>query len=182
MNSFTQALYTHAALWVPKAIGVVLIIVFFIFLARIFRKAIFSAAERFTLDKNITPLLARTSSIAIMIFGIITALGTLGINVSALVAGLGLTGFALGFALKDTISNLLSGVLILFYRPFEVGNRVKISGYEGMVVSIDLRYTELESEGNKVLIPNSKLFTDPIVVLNPDIAPNGDVHGQGTSR
>ncbi len=99
------------------------------------------------------------------IFGFITALGTLGINVSALVAGLGLTGFALGFALKDTISNLLSGVLILLYRPFEKGNRIKISGYEGIVVSIDLRYTELESEGNKVLIPNSKLFTDSVTVL-----------------
>jgi small-conductance mechanosensitive channel len=100
-----------------------------------------------------------------MIFGFVTALGTLGINVSALVAGLGLTGFALGFALKDTISNLLSGVLILLYRPFVMGNRIKISGYEGIVISIDLRYTELDAEGNKVLIPNSKLFTDPITVF-----------------
>ena len=75
------------------------------------------------------------------------------------------TGFALGFALKDTISNLLSGVLILLYQPFEKGTCIKISGYEGTVVSIDLRYTELDSEGNKVLIPNSKLFTDPITVL-----------------
>jgi small-conductance mechanosensitive channel len=86
--------------------------------------------------------------------------------VSALVAGLGLTGFALGFALKDTISNLLSGVLILLYRPFKIGNRIKISGYEGIVVSIDLRYTELDAEGYKILIPNSKLFTDPITVLD----------------
>jgi small-conductance mechanosensitive channel len=81
------------------------------------------------------------------------------------VAGLGLTGFALGFALKDSISNLLSGVLILLYRPFQTGNRIRISGYEGTVISIDLRYTELESDGNKVLIPNSKLFTDPVTVL-----------------
>ena len=48
----------------------------------------------------------------VMIFGFVTALGSVGVDVSALVAGLGLTGFALGFALKDTISNLLSGVLI----------------------------------------------------------------------
>jgi small-conductance mechanosensitive channel len=81
------------------------------------------------------------------------------------VAGLGLTGFALGFALKDTISNLLSGILILLYQPFKIGNTIKVSGYEGDVVSIDLRYTELNSEGNKILIPNSKLFTDPIIVL-----------------
>ena len=80
-------------------------------------------------------------------------------------AGLGLTGFALGFALKDTISNLLAGVLILLYRPFVIGDRLIASGYEGTVVSIDLRYTQLEGDGNRILIPNSKLFTDPITVL-----------------
>jgi small-conductance mechanosensitive channel len=67
--------------------------------------------------------------------------------------------------MKDTISNLLSGVLILLYRPFEIGSRIKIAGYEGVVVTIDLRYTKLDSEGNKILIPNSKLFTNPITVL-----------------
>lgn len=80
-------------------------------------------------------------------------------------AGIGLTGFAIGFALKDTISNFLSGVLILLYRAFEKGNRIKISGYEGIVIAIDLRYTELDSEGNKILIPNAKLFTDAITVF-----------------
>ncbi len=58
-----------------------------------------------------------------------------------------------------------AGVLVLLYRPFEIGSRIKISGYEGVVVSIDLRYTELEGEGRKILIPNSKSFTDPITVL-----------------
>ena len=106
-----------------------------------------------------------------MVLGFITALGTLGINVTALVAGLGLTGFALGFALKDTISNMLSGILILLYRPFRIGNTIKISGFEGEVVVIDLRYTELSSEGSKILIPNSKLFTDPITVLQKEYIP-----------
>ena len=142
-----------------------MILVAFFILAKIVKRIIFNAAERLKLDSNLTSLLARTSNITLMIFGFITALGTLGINVSALVAGLGLTGFALGYAMKDTISNLLSGVLILLYRPFETGDRIKVSGYEGIVISIDLRYTELDSEGNKVLIPNSKLFTDPITVL-----------------
>jgi small-conductance mechanosensitive channel len=150
---------------VPRVIGVVVIFVVFFILAKIIKRIITSAAERLKFDRNLTSLLARTSSITLIIFGFVTALGTLGINVSALVAGLGLTGFALGFALKDTISNLLSGVLILLYRPFEIGNRIKVSGYEGIVISIDLRYTELDSEENKVLIPNSKLFTNPITVL-----------------
>jgi len=160
-----QYLLNEAILWMPRVIGVVVILVAFFILAKIVKRIIISAAERLKLDSNLTSLLARTSNITLMIFGFITALGTLGINVSALVAGLGLTGFALGYAMKDTISNLLSGVLILLYRPFETGDRIKVSGYEGIVISINLRYTELDSEGNKVLIPNSKLFTDPITVL-----------------
>ncbi len=166
MENLVQYFLDESTLWVPRVIGVVVIFVVFFILAKIMKRIITSAAERLKLDSNLTSLLARTSSITLIIFGFVTALGTLGINVSALVAGLGLTGFALGFALKDTISNLLSGILILLYRPFEIGNRIKISGYEGIVISIDLRYTELDAEGNKILIPNSKLFTDPITVLN----------------
>ncbi len=165
MENLVQYLLDESTLWVPRLIGVVVIFVVFFILAKIMKRIITSAAKRMKFDGNLTSLLARTSSITLMIFGFVTALGTLGVDVSALVAGLGLTGFALGFALKDTISTLLSGVLILLYRPFGKGNRIKILGYEGIVISIDLRYTELDSGGNKVLIPNSKLFTDPITVL-----------------
>jgi len=165
VENLVRILLENGTLWVPRVIGVVVILVVFFIIAKIIKRIITKAAKRLKFAGNLTSLLSRTSSITLTILGIVTALGTLGINVSALVAGLGLTGFALGFAMKDTISNLLSGVLILLYRPFEIGNRIKISGYEGIVISIDLRYTELDSESNKVLIPNSKLFTDPITVL-----------------
>lgn len=57
-----------------------------------------------------------------MLLGLVTALGTAGVNVSALVTSLGLVGFALGFALKDALSNIISGILLLLYRPFSVGD------------------------------------------------------------
>jgi len=116
--------------------------------------------------KEILQLLGKISKIGMIIFGAITGLGTMGINVSALVAGLGLTGFALGFALKDVLSNLLSGVLILIYHPFDVADRIAVSGVEGVVTKIDLRYTTLQNEEKKILIPNSSLFTNTIKVLN----------------
>ncbi len=165
MDNIIAALREGAIAWVPKVALVVLIFIVFLILAKIIKTTITNSAKRLKLDGTLTSLFARTSSITLIVFGVVTALGTLGVDVSALVAGLGLTGFAIGFALKDTISNLLSGVLILLYRPFEIGNRIKISGYEGTVVSIDLRYTELNFEDHKILIPNSKLFTDPITVL-----------------
>jgi len=165
VETLAQQLLDEAMLWTPKLFGVVVILVIFYILSRIAKGAITKTSERLNLNSQIAALLARTSRITLLIFGIVTALGTLGIDVSALVAGLGLTGFALGFALKDTISNLLSGILILFYQPFKIGDKVRISGFEGAVTTIDLRYTELEHEGNKILIPNSKLFTDPITVI-----------------
>ena len=113
-------------------------------------------------------LLARIVKVIFLVVGAVTALGTLGVNVSALVASLGLTGFALGFALKDALSNILAGILIMFYQPFRAGARIKMAAFEGDVVTIDLRYTTLVSDdGTKVLIPNSKLFSEVVIIIRP---------------
>ncbi len=160
------AMFSQMLVWGPK-LGMALIIALLFWLAMILlRKAIYKISANFGLDIHVTALLIRTVRVTIVIFAAVTVLGTLGVDITAMVAGLGLTGFALGFALKDTISNLLAGVLILLYRPFSVGNNIKIAGYRGTVMSIDLRYTILEAEGEKVLIPNAKLFTDPVTVFS----------------
>jgi small conductance mechanosensitive channel len=122
---------------------------------------------------DLLDLLGRVAKLALNVFGAVTALGTAGVNVSALVAGLGLTGFALGFAFRDVLSNLLAGVLILLYRPFARGARISVTGLEGIVTEIDLRYTKLECNGDLVLIPNANLFTKPIRVFATH--PNKDV-------
>jgi len=85
--------------------------------------------------------------------------------VGALVAGLGLTGFAVGFAVKDIISNVLAGMLILVYEPFRRGDRINVAGMEGTVTAIDFRYTTLEAEGRRILVPNGNLFVKEIVVV-----------------
>ncbi|ROR34898.1 mechanosensitive ion channel family protein [Inmirania thermothiophila] len=116
---------------------------------------------------EVVRLLAATAHAGILAVGAVSALGTAGIEVGALVAGLGLTGFALGFALRDALSNLLAGVLILFYRPFRPGDHVQVGAAEGLVRSIDLRYTILETEGRRHLVPNSVLLTQVITVREP---------------
>jgi len=163
-----QSLFNETYLWVPKVSSALLIFIVFLIISLIVKKTIKKSMQKMSVDNHLATILARLISITLIIVGLITALGTLGIDVSAIVAGLGLTGFALGFALKDTISNLLSGILILFYQPFKIGNTIKVAGFEGKVMTIDLRYTELSSEGVKILIPNSKLFTDPITVIVTD--------------
>ena len=119
-------------------------------------------ANKRGLNPELLKLNGRTAKIGLIIFGLVTALGTIGINVSALVAGLGLTGFAL----KDVVSNLIAGSMILLHRPFKVHDIIGVAGHEGKVINIDLRYKTIEADGKKVLIPNSTLFTKEISILN----------------
>jgi len=109
-------------------------------------------------------LAAQTARYVIVAAGLITGLGTMGIDVSALIAGLGLTGFALGYACRDALSNLLAGVLIILYQPFKPGQTVTVSGKTGKVESINFRYTVLQAEGKTVLVPNSAVFGSIIVI------------------
>ena len=104
-------------------------------------------------------------------FGLVIGLGTMGVSIEPIVASLGLTGFALGFALRDAISNLLAGVLILAYRPFRHGDRITVTGFEGVVVQIDLRYTTL-ADGDKLhLIPNQTMYSNPVTVSTQSPGP-----------
>ena len=100
-----------------------------------------------------------------LIVGLITALGTLGVNISAIVAGLGLTGFAFGFAFKDMLSNFISGALIFIYEPFKLGDTIEVEGKTGEVIDINLRYVTIEAEDQKVLIPNSISVSKVISVM-----------------
>ncbi|HHJ64058.1 MAG TPA: mechanosensitive ion channel [Aquifex aeolicus] len=109
-------------------------------------------------------LLGHALYVGTVLLGALTALGVLGVNITALVAGLGLTGFAVGFALRDIISNLLAGMLIILYSPFRIGDTIKVGAFEGKVVEVNLRYTVVEREGEKILIPNSTMFTNIITV------------------
>lgn len=118
-----------------------------------------SASEPFRLISN--------SQRAILIFiGSALALSKLGFDISALVAGLGLTGFAVGFALKDAISNLVAGIMIVIYKPVELENIIEVSGVKGEVVDINLRYITIKAEEVKHLIPNSTLLKEKVAVFD----------------
>ena len=117
-----------------------------------------------TAKRPLVGLAAQTARYVIVTAGLITGLGTMGIDVSVLIAGLGLTGFALGYACRDALSNLLAGVLIILYQPFKPGQTITVSGKTGKVESINFRYTVLEAEGKTVLVPNSAVFGSVIVI------------------
>lgn len=165
-----EAFVQNAIAFVPTLVLAIIIYLVFWIVSLIFKGIVKRYGERTRLNEDVRDLLARLIRVAILIVGLITALGTVGIDVTALVAGLGLTGFALGFALQDVISNLLAGVLILMNRPFRRGNYIKVGDKEGTVIDMDLRYTSLQKDNLKILIPNSTLFKEAITIIMP-IAP-----------
>ena len=148
-----------------RIISGILILIGFWFAARITDVVIRRAGHTMPHNAELLVLLGRIAKITIVMFGAATALGTMGVNVSALVAGLGLTGFALGFAFHDVLSNLLAGILLLFFHPFETNDQISVTGLDGTVINIDLRYTVLQQSDKIILIPNSTLFTNPILVM-----------------
>ncbi|EDP74496.1 hypothetical protein HG1285_01508 [Hydrogenivirga sp. 128-5-R1-1] len=149
----------------PKLLVGLLAFLLSLFLASFVRSKVMSLRVKLGEDRvNVLNLLANFSYMSILVLGVLTSLGVVGVDVTALITGLGLTGFALGFAMKDIISNLLAGVLIILYSPFRVGDRIRVGSYEGEVLEINLRYTVLEGDGERVLVPNSTMFTNIIPV------------------
>jgi small conductance mechanosensitive channel len=163
-------LQARAAATVPGLITAVVVFAAFYLVAHIGQRVIALTAPRVKADTGAVLLLSRVYYYGVIIFGLITALGTAGMNVSALVAGLGLTGFALGFALKDVLSNLVSGIMLLVYRPFNIGDQIKMGEHEGTIQTIRMRDTVLRAfDGRYVIIPNTKLITE--VVVNNSAVP-----------
>jgi len=118
---------------------------------------------------QIRRIIQKTGVTVIWILGILVTLSYMGIDVSSIITSLGLVGFAIGFALKDTVSNLISGIMIMLYAPFSRGDIIEFSGYEGEIQWIDMKYTTMcnvkgMEEDDIILIPNQSLFQKTIIV------------------
>jgi small conductance mechanosensitive channel len=119
--------------------------------------------KRSKADPGVSALLTNLTRWAIVGSGIIVALG-LFVDVSSLLAALGLAGFAVTFAFQDVLKNLVAGIIILVQHPFNVGDSVFLDGFEGTVVAISTRSTEILCfDGRMVLIPNGNTIGNPII-------------------
>jgi small-conductance mechanosensitive channel len=122
------------------------------------------------IDDIIFELLTRFSGFIILATAIIIALDLLGVNVMPFIAGAGVAGVAIGFAAKDTLSNLIAGILLIIDRPFEVGDRIEVwsapagTATWGDVIDIGLRATKIKTTDNIVIIiPNNEIMLRDII-------------------
>lgn len=126
-------------------------------------RAVASAARRRQVEPSVGHILQRLTRWSILVLGAVLAAEQVIPNVTSLLAGLGIAGFTLGFALQDVAKNLIAGVLLLLQSPFEIGDTIEVTGFTGTVEDITLRATDMRTlDGRFVTIPNADVFINPI--------------------
>lgn len=137
----------------------------FRFITRIVRAGLEKAinASNLNLSQLAHRMIVSTASNLVMLFGILVALSQLGISLGPLLAGLGVAGFIVGFALQDTLGNFAAGIMILLYRPYDMGDLIDVGGVFGKVDKMSLVSTSLLTMDNQLfVVPNSKIWGDVI--------------------
>ena len=123
-----------------------------------------AALTRAKVDRTLVSFLGNVANVGLLILIIIAALGKLGIPTTSVTALIGGAGLAVALSLKDQLSNFAAGALIILFRPFKVGDYIKVNGFEGFVSEIKMVQTALSTPDNEeVILPNSVVMSNSIV-------------------
>ena len=165
LKKVTDWLVDSGPKYLVKLLFLVSILFVFRFATRIVRKGLEKAldASNLNLSQLAHRMIVSITSNLVMLFGILVALSQLGISLGPLLAGLGVAGFIVGFALQDTLGNFAAGVMILLYRPYDMGDLIDVGGVFGKVDKMSLVSTSLLTLDNQLfVVPNSKIWGDVI--------------------
>ena len=149
---------------VPNVIGAILILVIGWWLASLLSKYLKKAMTRAKVDAGIISFVYSITKNALRIVVLISTAAKLGVNVTSIIAALGAASVAVGLALKDSMSNVASGVLIIINKLFHVGDYLEVEDLQGTVSKIEMMNTTLTTIDNKtIVIPNSTLTSTSII-------------------
>jgi small-conductance mechanosensitive channel len=163
LSSILEQLLVDFLSLLPSLIAALVVFVVGLYLASIVRRVVRKSLERRT--KNPQPIILVSQLVYWLVVILVAAISLqmVGFNLTAFLAGLGIAGITIGFALQDVTKNFIAGLLMLIQQPFDVGETIEVGGYTGTVLAIDLRATQLRtSDGRLVLIPNGEVFVSPI--------------------
>ena len=148
---------------VPNLLTALAIFVVSLYIARMISNILRRVLNKQKAPEGVTHLLAQLILWSIVVMGAITALQRF-FDVTAFLAGLGILGFTIGFALQDVMKNLASGIILLVQQPFHIGEVIGAAGFDGTVQEVDLRTTQMETtDGRIVILPNASILSNPIV-------------------
>ena len=148
-----------------RTLVLVLILLFFHLLARatsrVVGEALASSNLKFSL--LLQRMFVSTAGISVRIIGLLVALSQFGFALGPVLAGLGIAGFIVGFALQDTLGNFAAGIMILLYQPFDVEDMVEVAGVHGLVKGMNMVSTTILTIDHQTLVvPNGKIWSDVI--------------------
>ena len=164
LNGTARQLVNDTIVLLPSLVGAILLVGLTWIVAKGVRRVGVLWAEQTEGDRGTEILIGRLCYGGVWVLGSVVALGVLGLNFGTLLGTLGLTSVAIGFSLRDVLSNYISGVILLAARPFRISDQVVIGNYEGTVVQIQLRATTMRTyDGRLVYIPNQQVFQKSVV-------------------
>jgi small conductance mechanosensitive channel len=159
INGFVATVQTLVAQWGLKLLGALAVFLIGRIVAGWARRALRRALDRSELDATLVPFMTGLLYYALMAFVIIAALGMVGVQTTSVIAVLGAAGLAVGLALQGTLGNFASGVMLLVFRPFRVGDFIEAAGTAGAVQEINIFTTRLNTPDNVgIVIPNSAVW------------------------
>jgi small conductance mechanosensitive channel len=116
------------------------------------------------IDATLRGFLVRLVVVGATALLVVILLSQAGVNLAALIGGLAIGGLVIGFALKDSLGNLAAGVMLLFYRPFSIGETVTIAGNDGQVLALGMALTVLKAaDGRLITLPNGKVLGGAVI-------------------
>jgi len=138
-------------------------------IARMLTRAFGHAMQRLGLDETLTRFFGNLIYMVLVVFVLLTAIATLGVPTTNFLAIVGAAGLAIGLALKDSLSNFSSGVMLVFFRPFKVGDHIDAAGVGGVVESIGIFNVILKTPDNRVItVPNSLIYGGTLINYNSE--------------
>ncbi|MGD2270244.1 MAG: mechanosensitive ion channel family protein [Desulfobacterales bacterium] len=167
-----ESLSTHIVAYLPNILSSGLLILLFWAINKISRRMVSTALLKTKISTEAQNLILRFVRYAVLVIAFVTVADQLGINVTSLIAGVGIAGLAISFAAQDTISNVISGIAIIIDRPFSQGDWISIGDMHASVTDIRLRTTVLTTFDNEtVVVPNKQLAQERVVnyTLTPKI-------------
>jgi len=162
-----ETLYEATVDRLPYVVAGLLILGAFWLIGRLIGGVFQMAYRRSLIDERLKVLIGRFISAIAIVIGVLSALTVAipSLTVGEIIAGLGFTSFIIGFATKDILNNMLSGMLILWRRPFDVGDYLFVKDREGFVEHVGMRATALRLQSGEVaLVPNGDIYTNPITI------------------
>ncbi|MCP4370615.1 MAG: mechanosensitive ion channel [Deltaproteobacteria bacterium] len=150
-----------------KIVGAILILIIGKWLSRYLSKLLGKILKKNNVDETLTQFLGNITYYSLLLMVLIATAGQLGINTTSFLTIVGAAGLAVGLALKDSLSNFASGIMLIMFRPFKVGDYVTAGGQSGTVESIDIFNTVLKTPDNQiVIVPNSSITANVITNVN----------------